>query len=417
MPHRNARHPLSAIGVKVRRFVKTGSLALLAWSCSSDPGQAVLQSVRDSAGTRLVESRAASWNEEDAWNIAAEPVLDLGVVEGDSAFEFQIVYGVTRLSDGRLVVADAGSGELRCFDREGNHLWSTGRLGEGPGEYRVLYWVKRLGNDSLIAYDRSLRRVSYYDTNGAFARTVSLETYSGAYRPNASGVQLDGSIVVLANASINRSTVSEGVNQATGWLLKYSADGTLSDTIAPALGEEWVADSRGARPTLLPRPFGTRSFVAVSPNFTYLGVSNSFEIAGYAADGSMETLIRLMRPKSPVTSELIDIYKRTQFDRIENDEELRSYRRLLDDAPYPEFLPAFSSLMVDADDNLWVGKYLIPGERQPSFFVFGLGGGLLGTVDAPPGLRIVEIGSDYVIGVWRDEVDVEHVRVYVLRKP
>jgi hypothetical protein len=42
---------------------------------------------------------------------------------------------------------------------------------------------------------------------------------------------------------------------------------------------------------------------------------------------------------------------------------------------------------------------------------------LLGTLIAPDGLDILDIGSDYVIGVWRDSLDVEHVQLYELIKP
>ena len=32
------------------------------------------------------------------------------------------------------------------------------------------------------------------------------------------------------------------------------------------------------------------------------------------------------------------------------------------------------------------------------------------------GIPIVEIGDDYILGVWRDELDVEYVRMYGLEK-
>ena len=43
-------------------------------------------------------------------------------------------------------------------------------------------------------------------------------------------------------------------------------------------------------------------------------------------------------------------------------------------------------------------------------------GRLLGRVTLPPSFRLTAIGSDRVYGVWKDEEDVEHVRVYPLRK-
>ena len=48
--------------------------------------------------------------------------------------------------------------------------------------------------------------------------------------------------------------------------------------------------------------------------------------------------------------------------------------------------------------------------------VFDPDGIWLGTVATPRGLRVTEIGTDYVVGVWRDELDVEYIRVYDLEK-
>ncbi|HEX6938561.1 MAG TPA: hypothetical protein VF158_04055 [Longimicrobiales bacterium] len=34
----------------------------------------------------------------------------------------------------------------------------------------------------------------------------------------------------------------------------------------------------------------------------------------------------------------------------------------------------------------------------------------------PPRFHVAQIGRDHVIGVWRDELEVQHVRVYGLRR-
>lgn len=48
--------------------------------------------------------------------------------------------------------------------------------------------------------------------------------------------------------------------------------------------------------------------------------------------------------------------------------------------------------------------------------VFHPDGNLLGTVRTPAGLRVLEIGADYVLGVARDGLDVEQVLVYGLSR-
>ena len=49
--------------------------------------------------------------------------------------------------------------------------------------------------------------------------------------------------------------------------------------------------------------------------------------------------------------------------------------------------------------------------------VFDRTGRWSGTVTMPARFNPMDIGSDYVLGLWRDEDDVEHVRLYRLMKP
>ena len=114
---------------------------------------------------------------------------------------------------------------------------------------------------------------------------------------------------------------------------------------------------------------------------------------------------------------------RTYIDRwvdgIANDlVELKAQTRLnLRSVPVAEFLPAYSSIMSDAVDHLWVREYEPPGEERPGvvWTVFDPEGRVLGFVEAPEGLEIYEIGADYVVGKTEDEeFGVESVQVWRL---
>ncbi|WP_419943063.1 hypothetical protein [Candidatus Palauibacter sp.] len=61
--------------------------------------------------------------------------MSIGTAGGDPAYELFRVGGAMRLSDGRIVVANAGTGELRVYDPDGIHLASWGGQGDGPGEF------------------------------------------------------------------------------------------------------------------------------------------------------------------------------------------------------------------------------------------------------------------------------------------
>ena len=88
-------------------------------------------------------------------------------------------------------------------------------------------------------------------------------------------------------------------------------------------------------------------------------------------------------------------------------------RRIRADIPFPETFPAYRSFLVDDERNLWVAEY----RRWPRWAVFDPEGRFLGNVPTPRNGQVTHIGSDFVLGVWRDEMDVEQVRVYRLIKP
>src|SRR5690625_4203127 len=133
-------------------------LTLTLAGCAADAPRANLATERDSAGIRIVENAEPRPGTVPEWTIDDEPLLEIGVLDGDPAEQFFRVAGTLRLSDGRVVVADGGSGEVRVFDAEGRHLATGGGQGDGPGEFRNLSRLYRLPGDTILAWDAGLRR-------------------------------------------------------------------------------------------------------------------------------------------------------------------------------------------------------------------------------------------------------------------
>ncbi len=95
----------------------------------------------------------------------------------------------------------------------------------------------------------------------------------------------------------------------------------------------------------------------------------------------------------------------------------RTIEREFRDLPIPETKPAFGGEMrVDATRHLWVLELNDTG-ADPSWSVFDTDGVWLGVVTLPSRFTPMDIGTDYVLGLWRDADGVEHVRMYELIKP
>ena len=90
-----------------------------------------------------------------------------------------------------------------------------------------------------------------------------------------------------------------------------------------------------------------------------------------------------------------------------------SVRARYADLPTPETKPAYDGFLPDPTGALWVGEYAARGEPA-RWDVFDAEGRWMGPVPMPAGFRLLEIGADEVVGVVRDDLDVEHLEVRAL---
>jgi len=89
---------------------------------------------RDSAGIVIVENFAPAWQGADAWEVVSPATVEIGVAEGEDVYQLFDVSGATRLGNGTIVVANAGTQEIRFCGADGRHLRTAGGSGRGPGE-------------------------------------------------------------------------------------------------------------------------------------------------------------------------------------------------------------------------------------------------------------------------------------------
>jgi hypothetical protein len=129
------------------------------------------------------------------WRVADVASITIGGSEGDAGQWLYQVTGALRLANERIVVANAGTLELLFYDRLGDRVSRVGGRGGGPGEFKSLEWISRFGSDSIVALDVLTHRVSYFDADGQFGRSVRLEPSSDIPFPRAAGFFADGSFL------------------------------------------------------------------------------------------------------------------------------------------------------------------------------------------------------------------------------
>ncbi len=386
------------------------ALALILAACAGGEGGGPAFTERDSAGVTIVENLRGSWSEDQSWRLSPEPIVDIGVLEGEDVYQLFQVGGATLLDDGRIVVANGGTGELRYYDGDGRFLKAVGRKGEGPGEFESMGSPILVG-DSIFVWDFRLRRMSVLDREGGFGRSFRVE---GALTVPA-GTFSDGSFLFTAGLTFRPSEIAAVVRD-TALYAHVGREGEVLDSIGRFPSIEFYmlgTDQRAAATSL---PFGRRTYAAVHGQTAYLGSSDSYEILRYAVDGRLEGIVRVGHEHSPVTQGDIE---REKADRLgdADDNWRRTLERMFAEMPIPSTMPAFDGLETDALGNLWVREAVRPGAPDAVWTVFDTGGRIRGTALTPADLSVVEIGTDYLLGTWRDELDVEHVQLYALIKP
>ncbi len=385
--------------------------AVLASACAAGErrGEAGFE-VRDSAGARIVESHRPRWGEGEGWVVEAMPSLQLGAVEGDTPESFARVVDAVRLADGTIVVADGGNFQLRFFDADGRFLRSVGREGEGPGEFAGITQLATCGADSVIAWDPWLRRASFFDLRGEYVRGLALE----GPPPSGSvygrwGCGSGGEVVLMGWP--RSDGIPEGLHRPpVPVALADLEDGRITVDLGEFPGDDRYGTPGGSGPA----PLGRRTLLAMGRGLAYVGTGDSYEVRGYGMDGALAVLIRRSTAVFPVTREDLARYREDELRDVSDPNRRRSRERWLEELEFPPTFPAYAAFRADPEGRLWVQRYPRPGELGTEWAVFGVEGEWLGDVVMPLGLEVFEIGRDYVLGRWRDELGVNYVRLHVI---
>lgn len=373
-------------------------VVLLAAACAESSGQPIVSDT-------LVENSPPG-RTTPAWRLSEQPTLAIGR-EGDARYEFHMAGNPASLSDGRIAVPNAQQ-EIRIYDARGQYVKSIGRSGRGPGEFQQLWSVVVLPGDSIAGLNFSsgppYSQVFVFDTAGQLARTIALEV-SEVLLPAPNG----GWIGDRSRRPGQFTNVPTLVSSAR-YVVRFTPAGAIHDTLATLPGHS---------------VYGTVRSYDTAP----LRARGSFTIAGGALvttagdvhvvhqraldDGRVLRTIRTAAPARRVTRAMIEALQPPPPPRPPVARE-RAARPRTDPPPYPETLPAIASMIGDASGNLWVRRYYLPTATEHEWWIYDPRGLLIATMRTPARFRITEIGRDHVLGVWRDESDVQTVRRYTL---
>ncbi len=380
--------------------------------------------VVDSAGVRLVTNLAPAWTEGEAWRLAGAPRLDIGALDGPAATQFFQISDGAVLSDGGFVVSGFGSHDVRRFDARGTHVWTAGREGDGPGEFRGLTTIAAGPGDTLLTYDFRHRRISRWASDGSFIDDRALEGVDEGGFPFVDTFLPDGRVVYTFRFFGVEDLPAQGEVRRDPVEIRVAVPG---DSAAVLIGEfpgpEWLImrqdeTEQGARIVSGAPPFARTTTTTADADGVWVGDSDRPEVLRYGLDGTLESIVRLPLPHVPVTADMVARALADQLEDAEDSDDEDLARQRWEELPLPGSLPYFEELTVDRTGNLWIRSFQAPGDTTRTWYVVGSDGGRwLGTVTIPDRVSPLDIGTDYVLSRFGDELDVEHVQLWELIKP
>ncbi len=404
---------------KLYRSGLTLAVVALSLACSERPEPAVADAggvVRDSAGVRIVSHGLAT--SDATWALADSAVWRLDGVPDRESPELSGVERAAFLGDGRLVVGHRSVREMLIVDAMGVVVRAIGRQGSGPGEFQLLMgpFVSRDG--LLSAYDIRARRLSTFDSTGAFlgARSSSQAlTADSTFTPTSivgMGAHGDG-LFVLSYAS----PVVDGVMTIEGqlaWLdstAVWQRVGPLHRLPAtgmgrPAANGSFALTRSALAPTLLATTCGDHIVYADT---------HQFEIQRTAAKGSATQSIRTDWPaREPTDADYaIAMALPYQADTTRSPE----LQAVVDNmrAQFPDArVPLLSALHCDAAANVWASLAVDPSTLTRRVLSFAPDGSFRGEFTLLANVRLLAIHNDQVAVAAATPDGSESVAVYSL---
>ncbi len=372
-------------------------------SCQGGDSTPPLVVQRDSAGIEIVEAMRPLWGDSSVWHIDPDPVVDLTLTGSGPPHEFHQARRMKQRPDGSLMIANTGSEEVRVFSANGEFLGSFGGSGDGPGEFRSLYVIENAG-DTLLAMD-SDGRVTVVAPDLTVVRTFNIPPLAlDLHYVDGGAVLPEPRALVLPPAGVT------GRIRPPVPLILFDLEGEQIDSIGEMQGPELYI-SVGSVGVF----FGKSSQVATMGRRIFNGANDLMQVQELDMSGNLVRILRI--PGYPLDLSAAQIAAERDF-FLDRSPPGSPFRQGFEDAPASDTRPAYDDILVDPSGAVWLELFRGQSEQdQPEqWLVLDADGTWLGNVGIPDRFTVTDITIDAVLGVWRDELDVEHPQVLRLTR-
>lgn len=407
-------------------------LAAVVSACGGDEAASTPDTtVRDSAGIEIVEN-AIPDDEPVLVTLSEEPIVSIGTVEGGEASQLHRVRAALRMPDGRIAILNAGTHEVRIYREDGTLDIRFGGQGGGPGEFSGFpYHMTLLPPDTLAVMDLQTWEVSFFLADGTFlekqpGRTEYEHLVPEGLRAEGGFASPGSGLFLTAYRFGDRRPPGERFTPEMH-LIFVGRDSTTRELLEPGGMEQVMLDREAGRPASTTIRFGKRGVTAFGgrPLRAWAGRNDRYQLHQFDGEGNPLRIVRTDRRPVPVTEQ--DVERLNEQARraigdapIPEDRKQEALERALS-GPVADSMPVFGPVFVTVDGGAWIGRTRRPPEGDeewvPEYDVFGPDGRWQGLARGVSGVEPQEIGDDYLLGLRRDDLGVEHVELYALEAP
>ncbi len=372
-----------------------------------------------------------------SWRVDPLPSLVIGDGGGEDDALARVA-GALRFEGGYVVATQLPLG-LRVFDHDGRLVRWIGREGQGPGEFRAIsrMWVTQ--GDTIIVYDRFQHRLTRFRPDGTLLGTTRHDpagsTRVGDARPRTIVDRFsDGSY--LSRQVVFPETLGALPGDTARVFARFHRHRIGLGDVVDLITE--VDDTDVVWDRIPGEPWGYWTGVPFSPLAAAVAVDSALVVANPRAfefdvwSGSGRHLMRIPGEGARVTvtdqmwdqdleRRLGEFTRRVESDgnrfELNVPSELAAIRRAFANAPKLPYLPTHGGRMLAGPrSDLWLrGWSADPLHPATTWQIVLLDGQrFAGTVELPERFWPTAIYDDAILGVHRDDLDIETVREYRL---
>ena len=387
-------------------------------------GVVVIAAVAAHAAARAANAQPASTLPAGLarWTLAAQPVIRIGS-ESDTSAQFQRIVGVMRMASGEIVVANAGTSELRVFTPAGRFLRSLSRRGQGPGELENIGRILRAG-DTVLAIELApgAVRMSTFTLASGFGSRLAVRASNAPQ-----------GVSPLARLSTGELVVSRGtfrpVFPVAGALTRDTMTVGLLRVAEPPGAVVWFGDFPNnswlgySSPSMRNGvgftrfPLGPSLVVAASGDRAWLGDSESGAITILDAAGRRVGQVQVPVRARPFVDAALARAKQAALADAATDDQKARWENVYGGSHRPRMAPLFTRFTPAPDGGMAIELFEEEDRAVArSTLVLDRNGQAVAGFVVPPNVVVHELGADYLLGVHFDPEGVEQVVQYRLQR-